>query len=88
MSEAPWLIGYTPAAQRDLRRLDPQIRARVIGVIERAADNDPRADIRKLTASDELRMRAGDWRIRFRRQTTTRELVILRVLPRGRAYDR
>ena len=44
--------------------------------------------MRKLTGTDELRLRVGDWRVRFRRDTAQRQLVILRVLPRGRAYDR
>jgi mRNA interferase RelE/StbE len=88
VSQQPWRIGYSPAALRDLRRLDPQVGARVIAAIERAAANDPRADIRKLTGADEHRLRVGDWRVRFRRDHEARQLVILRVLPRGRAYER
>jgi hypothetical protein len=30
----------------------------------------------------------GDWRVRFRCETAKREIVILRVLLRGRAYER
>jgi mRNA interferase RelE/StbE len=88
VSEQPWRIGYAPAALRDLRRLDPQVRARVIAAIERVAANDPRADIRKLAGADEHRLRVGDWRVRFRRGRDSGQLVILRVLPRGRAYER
>lgn len=64
------------------------MRERVIGAIEQLAANDPRADVRKLVGGDEHRLRVGDWRIRFRRDADGRQLVILRVLPRGRAYDR
>ncbi|MGB0091109.1 MAG: type II toxin-antitoxin system RelE/ParE family toxin [Solirubrobacteraceae bacterium] len=88
MTHAPWRIGYTPPARRDLRRLDAQIRARVITALEQLAANDPRVDVRKLTGSDEHRLRAGDWRVRFRRDAHSREIIVLRVLPRGRAYDR
>lgn len=88
MTEPPWRIGYAPAARRDLRRLDAQVRARVLATIERAAANDPRVDIRRLTGTDEHRLRIGDWRVRLRRDGVSRELLILRVLPRGRAYDR
>jgi mRNA-degrading endonuclease RelE of RelBE toxin-antitoxin system len=56
--------------------------------IERVVANDPRADIRKLAGSDEYRLRVGDWRVRFRRDAASRELLVLRVLPRGRAYER
>jgi hypothetical protein len=30
----------------------------------------------------------GDWRVRFQRDPGARQLVIVRVLPRGRAYER
>jgi mRNA interferase RelE/StbE len=88
VTDPPWRIGYTSAARRDLRRLDAQIRARVLEAIEQLAANDPRADVRKLAETDEHRLRAGEWRIRFRRDRQSRQIVILRVLPRGRAYDR
>lgn len=61
-------MGRRRTAQRDLRRLDPPIRARVILAIERIADNDPRAGIRKLAGSDEYRA----WRVRFRRDPRVR----------------
>lgn len=49
---------------------------------------DPRAaDIRKLD-SVQWRLRVGDWRVRFSFDDERRVIVILRVLPRGRAYDR
>jgi hypothetical protein len=34
VTHAPWRIGYTPPARRDLRRLDAQIRARLITALE------------------------------------------------------
>ncbi len=77
-----------PQARRDLRRLDPQVRTRVILAIERMADDDPRADVRRLTGSDELRLRVGEWRVRFKRDAEKHEIVVLRVLPRGKAYKR
>jgi mRNA-degrading endonuclease RelE of RelBE toxin-antitoxin system len=46
------------------------------------------ADVRRLTGTNEGRIRVGDWRVRFDRDTAAREIVILRVLRRGRAYDR
>jgi mRNA interferase RelE/StbE len=88
VSDPSWRLAYASAARRDLRRLDPPVRARVIAALERLAANDPNVDVRTLTGSDELRLRVGNWRVRFIRDTTERQLVILRVLPRGRAYDR
>jgi mRNA interferase RelE/StbE len=88
VSDPSWRLAYASAARRDLRRLDPPVCARVIAALERLAANDPNVDVRTLTGSDELRLRVGNWRVRFIRDTTERQLVILRVLPRGRAYDR
>jgi mRNA interferase RelE/StbE len=88
VSNAPWRLAYAPLARRDLRQLDPQIRLRVITALERLADNDPRTDVRKLAGTGELRLRVGDWRVRFRRDIDSRQIVVLRVLPRGRAYER
>lgn len=88
MTESPWRILYTSRARRDLRRLDRQIAKRVIVAIERLAEEDPRSDVRRLSGSDEYRLRVGEWRVRFGRDEVQREIVILHVLPRGRAYDR
>jgi mRNA-degrading endonuclease RelE of RelBE toxin-antitoxin system len=44
--------------------------------------------VRKLAGGEEHRLRVGDWQVRFRRDVDSRQLVILRVLPRGRAYER
>lgn len=44
-------------------------------------------DIRKLSTV-EWRLRVGDWRVRFSFDDENQVIVVLRVLPRGRAYDR
>lgn len=88
MTEDPWRILYTSRARRDLRRLDGQIAKRVVLAIGRLAGNDPRSDVRKLRGSAEYRLRVGEWRVRFSRDEAKQEVVVLRVLPRGRAYDR
>jgi mRNA-degrading endonuclease RelE of RelBE toxin-antitoxin system len=47
-------------------------------------------DVRRLRGVDppEYRLRVGDWRVRFARDPNARLIVVLRILPRGRAYDR
>lgn len=61
----------------------PDVEAR-----DRLLDQDPSLDVRRLTGTSDERIRVGDWRVRFDRDITAHEIVILRVLPRGRAYDR
>jgi mRNA-degrading endonuclease RelE of RelBE toxin-antitoxin system len=60
----------------------------VISALDQLAANDPRADVRKLAGTDEQGLRVGDWRIRFWRDADSRRIVVLRVLPRGRACER
>ncbi len=86
--EEPWSVSFASRADKDMNRLDPPVRQRVADGIERLADDDPSTDVRKLKGSDELRLRVGDWRVRFERDAAKREIVVLRVLPRGKAYKR
>lgn len=81
-------VHYTSRARRDLRRLDHQIARRVLLAIERLAEGDPRSEIKKLSGIDEYRLRVGEWRVRFQLSAPENEIVVLRILPRGRAYDR
>ncbi|MDQ2759027.1 MAG: hypothetical protein M3Y17_00960 [Actinomycetota bacterium] len=64
------------------------MRDRVLSVIDRVVARDPTLDVRRLTGSAELRVRVGDWRVRFTRDIEAKLIVVQRVLPRGRAYDR
>ena len=80
-----WSYAVTPSAQRDPRRLDPPVRQRIVAALDRFVEDPFAADIRKLSPS-EWRLRVGDWRVRFAFDEEQRLLVILRVLPRGRAY--
>jgi len=47
-------------------------------------------DVTKLTdvTPPEWRLRVGPWRVRFAYRVEDRVLTVLRILPRGRAYDR
>jgi mRNA interferase RelE/StbE len=88
VTDENWGVTFTPRARRDLRALDPPIRDRVLSVIDRVAARDQALDVRRLTGSAELRVRVGDWRVRFTRDVEAKLIVVQRVLPRGRAYDR
>ena len=62
MNAAPWRVELTRTAQRDLRRLDPQIRRRVGQALLALAEDPRRAKaLHKLTAAPEWRLRVGDW---------------------------
>jgi mRNA interferase RelE/StbE len=88
VSQSPWGVEFSAHAGRDLRRLDPQVRSRVVVALERLAANDRRIEERRIRGLDEWRIRVGDWRVRFIRDDNTRTIYVTHVLPRGRAYDR
>ncbi|HEX7182949.1 MAG TPA: type II toxin-antitoxin system RelE/ParE family toxin [Thermoanaerobaculia bacterium] len=82
-----WDIRWMPRALKDARRLDPQVRARVVSAIERFASTGV-GDVLRLedVHPPELRLRVGDWRVRFQKDLSGPTLVILRVLPRDKVY--
>jgi mRNA interferase RelE/StbE len=84
----PRALRLTRSAEKDLRRLDPPIRARVLAALDRLQADDRSLDIRRLTGSAHYRLRIGDWRVIFDYDPTTQIIFIRHVLPRGRAYER
>ena len=69
-----------------MRRLDLSVRIRVLEALDLYVA-ERRGDVQKLRGKvDEWRLRVGEWRVRFRPDYTHHVLVVLRVLPRGRAY--
>lgn len=81
-------LRFTRTAEKDLRRLDPPIRKRVLGGLDRLLAEDRSLDVRRLTGSEHFRLRIGDWRVLFNYDRETENVLVLRVLPRGRAYER
>jgi mRNA interferase RelE/StbE len=89
VSDAPWGVALSRTAQRDMRRLDPPVRDRVERALRELASDPHRSGaLRKLTAAPESRLRIGDWRALIALDEKTRTINVVRVLPRGRAYDR
>jgi mRNA interferase RelE/StbE len=79
-------IDYTRRAQRDLRRLDRPVAERILEALERLA-RDGAGDVRPLTGQlGRYRLRVGEWRVGFTRDREAESLVVLWVMPRGRAY--
>jgi len=83
-----WAIRFETRAEKDLRRLDPSVARRVVESLDRVLVRDPSVDLRRLRGSDEWRLRVDDWRVRLRLDFDARIIIVVRVLPRGRAYER
>jgi mRNA interferase RelE/StbE len=89
VSDPHWRVEFAPRARKDLLRLDRQVQRRVIEALDRlAAGERLPGDVRRLAGSTEYRLRVGDWRIRFELDGDRLLITVVRILPRGRAYDR
>ena len=77
-----------PAAERAMRRIDPQQRARLRGAIARlAVDPRPPAS-RSLSGRPGFRVRVGDYRIIYDvRHGELRLVVVVNVGHRSQVYD-
>lgn len=79
-------IAFAPQAERDLFRLDPNDRERVEAALDRLALTGL-GDVRSLVdVPGEYRLRVGSIRIRYSVDRASSTIIVLRVLPRGRAY--
>ncbi len=80
-----WRLALTDNALRDLARLDPANRQRIIRALERLAAAEY-GDVKRLTGRPEWRLRVGDWRVLFIYQRPEEAIRVLRVLHRSSAY--
>ena len=81
-----YAVELTRRAERDLRRL-PQSTAERVTASLLALEDDPRpSGSRKLQASDEWRLRVGDYRVRYRIDDSARRLTITRIAHRREVY--
>jgi mRNA interferase RelE/StbE len=81
-------VEYTPRATRDGGRLDRVVRERILTAIDRFAATGY-GDVKPLKGSreGEWRLRVGDWRVLYRLDKSASTMEILRILPRGEAYQ-
>lgn len=82
-------VTLAPAAARQLRKFDPQVRRRVQAVIELLAD-DPRppAATRLVGGAGEWRVRTGDYRIIYEIEEDRLLVLVLNVGHRREIYQR
>lgn len=88
MTRGPWQVRYARQAEKDLGRLDPPIRRRIVVAVDGLAAGDATGVVRLKGMDAAYRLRVGDWRVIFRRDGDQLIILVVRILPRGRAYDR
>jgi mRNA interferase RelE/StbE len=81
-------IVFTRRARKDLDKLDRQVIARIVPVIDALAD-DPRPPVcvRVKSEADLWRIRVGDWRIGYEINDAASEVTIIRIAHRSEFYD-
>jgi mRNA interferase RelE/StbE len=81
-------VEWSPKAARDLDAIgDRKMRERVIATVYRFSESG-HGDVKKLQGKvNEYRLRVGDWRVRFTYENKQQTILVLRVLPRGKAYS-
>ena len=82
-----YAIEWRPSARKDVRRLDPQVRRRVIEAIEALADDPRPAGSVTLTGSPGWRrIRIGGYRVIYDVNDRALVVLVLRVGSRGEVY--
>jgi mRNA interferase RelE/StbE len=82
-------VRLSPAAARQLRKFDPQIRRRLQAVIELLSDEPrPPAATRLVGGAGEWRVRTGDYRVIYEIHDSELLVLVLRMAHRREVYER
>lgn len=81
-----WQLAYSARAERDVEAPDPPVARRIIQALDRLAATH-RGQMKQLRGTEnELRLRVGDWRVRFILDAQHQTIYVLRVRHRREAY--
>ena len=84
-----YAIQLSPAAARELRKFDPQVRRRIQAVLELLAQEPrPPAAMRLVGGAGEWRVRTGDYRVIYEIHDDRLVVLVLRMAHRREVYDR
>lgn len=73
-------------AQKDLKRLPPSLRDRLVNLIRSLAAEPRRVGCQKLSATQEWRIRQGDHRVLYEIDDEAKTVTIVRIKHRSQAY--
>ncbi|MCC6193393.1 MAG: type II toxin-antitoxin system RelE/ParE family toxin [Burkholderiales bacterium] len=84
-----YAIEWTPEATSVLAKLPRNLRLRIVAKVEQLAADPfaPNANVKKLVGDSACRLRVGDWRVIYETQNVRLVVQVLRVAPRGSAYE-
>jgi mRNA interferase RelE/StbE len=84
-----YTVEVAPAAERQIRKLEPTVRRRIFQKIEALKGNPRPAGVEKLSGSENLyRVRVGDYRIIYEIEDKVTRVLVLKVGDRKEIYKR
>ncbi|HQT95153.1 MAG: hypothetical protein B7Z61_05175 [Acidobacteria bacterium 37-71-11] len=83
-----WTVSYTETAAKAIRKLDPQVKARVRAAIDALREDPHRGKSLQLTLKGLYSWRTGDWRILYRIEAQKIQILVITVGHRREVYDR
>lgn len=81
-------LTYSPAALRQLQKLEHTLQKRIILALERLRMRPEGCDIKKLVGVPGYRMRVGDYRVIFDIERNKLIILILQIGHRKNIYER
>ena len=88
MAVGQWRLEIARRAKRDINKLPPLVRRRILGSFEGLVTTPRTGDIKKLAgAAGDYRLRVGDYRVLFTVHQETLTVEITPVRHRSSAYE-
>ncbi|MGW4461557.1 type II toxin-antitoxin system RelE family toxin [Micromonospora sp. NPDC004704] len=82
-----WKVEINAAALKQLANLDKPVRRRIATAIEKLADDPTPPGCRKIVTSDDLlRIRVGDYRVKYAVLDQKLVVLVVEVVHRSKAY--
>ncbi|KKS44606.1 hypothetical protein A3I25_02850 [Candidatus Nomurabacteria bacterium RIFCSPLOWO2_02_FULL_42_17] len=84
-----WLIEFQKAAEVDLAKLDKEVRRQVVCKLEWLVENFENVVPQNLGGEfkDFYKLRAGDWRIKYKVNWNGKKIIVCYIDHRSRAYQ-
>lgn len=81
-------VSITGRAERDLRKLDKQVKTRITKAILALADEPRPVGCLKVQSEEDVwRIRVGDWRVGYIVSDAAKAIVVVRVAHRSEFYS-
>jgi mRNA interferase RelE/StbE len=81
-------VSITSRAERELKRLDRQVKNRIVSAITAlASDPRPYGCLKVRSEEGVWRIRVGDWRIGYQVDDNANEVLVIRIGHRSEFYD-